>query len=194
MALIEDYALIGDCETGALLGRDGSIDWLCFPRFDSDSCFGRLLGDEKNGYWSLRPVDRHRNERRYLPGTLILETVFATQTGRARLVDFMPPKTGVSKVVRIVEGIEGSVEMRSEMVARFDYGISVPWVSRLEDGAVSLVAGASMLVLRTGVPLHGEQMRRWGRSQSSGVSALPLFSPTRHHMKSRRLLTIRRFS
>ncbi|MGY4411812.1 GH15 family glucan-1,4-alpha-glucosidase [Bradyrhizobium sp. LB7.1] len=102
MARIEDYALIGDCETGALVGRDGSIDWLCFPRFDSDSCFGRLLGDEKNGYWSLRPVDGYTNERRYLPGTLILETVFATETGRARLVDFMPPKTGVSKVVRIV--------------------------------------------------------------------------------------------
>ncbi|MCK1405056.1 glycoside hydrolase family 15 protein [Bradyrhizobium sp. 76] len=162
MARIEDYALIGDCETGALVGRDGSIDWLCFPRFDSDSCFGRLLGDEKNGYWSLRPVDGYTNERRYPPGTLILETVFATETGRARLVDFMPPKTGVSKVVRIVEGLEGSVEMRSELVARFDYGVSVPWVSRLEDGAVSLVAGASMLVLRTGVPLHGKSMKTVG--------------------------------
>lgn len=162
MARIEDYALIGDCETGALVGRDGSIDWLCFPRFDSDSCFGRLLGDEKNGYWSLRPVDRSTNERRYLPGTLILETVFATETGRARLVDFMPPKTGASKVVRIVEGLEGSVEMGSELVARFDYGVTVPWVSRLEDGAVSFVAGASMLVLRTGVPLHGKSMKTVG--------------------------------
>ncbi|MDA9411832.1 glucoamylase [Bradyrhizobium sp. CCBAU 45384] len=162
MARIEDYALIGDCETGALVGRDGSIDWLCFPRFDSDSCFGRLLGDEKNGYWSLCPVDGYTNERRYLPGTLILETVFATETGRARLVDFMPPKTGASKVVRIVEGLEGSVEMGSELVARFDYGVTVPWVSRLEDGAVSLVAGASMLVLRTEVPLHGKSMKTVG--------------------------------
>ncbi len=162
MARIEDYALIGDCETGALVGRDGSIDWLCFPRFDSDSCFGRLLGDEKNGRWSLCPVDRYTNERRYLPGTLILETVFATEAGRARLVDFMPPKTGASKVVRIVEGLEGSVEMGSELVARFDYGVTVPWVSRLEDGAVSLVAGASMLVLRTEVPLHGKSMKTVG--------------------------------
>jgi GH15 family glucan-1,4-alpha-glucosidase len=159
MARIEDYALIGDCETGALVGRDGSIDWLCLPRFDSDSCFGRLLGEEANGYWKLCPVDAHPSERFYRPGTLILETVFTTDRGRVRLIDFMPPKTDVSKVVRIVEGLEGKVEMRSELVARFDYGISVPWVSRIEDGALSLVAGDSMLLLRTEVPVRGESMK-----------------------------------
>lgn len=162
MAWIEDYALIGDCETGALVGRDGSIDWLCLPRFDSDSCFGRLLGNEENGYWKLCPLDRSVSERRYRPGTLILETVFATDRGRVRVIDFMPPKTELSKVVRIVEGLEGKVEMRSELVARFDYGITVPWVSHIEDGALSLVAGASMLLLRTEVPVHGESMKTVG--------------------------------
>ncbi|WP_439361479.1 glycoside hydrolase family 15 protein [Bradyrhizobium sp. DASA03007] len=159
MARIEDYALIGDCETGALVGRDGSIDWLCLPRFDFDSCFGRLLGNEENGYWKLCPVYGHPSERRYRPGTLILETVFTTDRGRVRLTDFMPPKTDVSKVVRIVEGLEGKVDMRSELVARFDYGISVPWVSRIEDGALSLVAGDSMLLLRTEAPMRGESMK-----------------------------------
>src|SRR3569623_508933 len=162
MARIEDYALIGDCETGALVGRDGSIDWLCFPRFDSDSCFGRLLGSEENGYWKLAPSAHFLSERRYWPGTLILETIFETDQGRVRLTDFMPPKADQSKLVRIVEGIEGQVEIRTELVARFDYGISVPWVSRIEDGAVSLVAGASMLVLRTQVPLRGESMKTAG--------------------------------
>lgn len=162
MAWIEDYALIGDCETGALIGRDGSIDWLCLPRFDSDSCFGRLLGNEENGYWKLCPLDRSVSERRYRPGTLILETVFATDRGRVRVTDFMPPKTRLSKVVRIVEGLEGKVEMLSELLVRFDYGITVPWVSHIEDGALSLVAGASMLLLRTEVPVHGESMKTVG--------------------------------
>jgi GH15 family glucan-1,4-alpha-glucosidase len=161
MARIEDYAL-GDCETGALVGRDGSIDWLCLPRFDSDSCFGRLLGSEQNGYWKLCPVDGRASERRYRPGTLILETVFTTDRGRVRLIDFMPPKTDISKLVRVVEGLEGEVEMRSELVARFDYGMSVPWVSRIEDGAVSLVAGDTMLLLRTEVPMRGESMKTVG--------------------------------
>ena len=143
MARSEDYALIGDCETAGLVGRDGSIDWLCVPRFDSDSCFAKLLGDEHNGYWKICPEARSSSERRYRPGTLILETTFTTDCGRVRLIDLMPPKTDLSKVVRIVEGLEGEVEMRSELVARFDYGTSVPWVSRLEDGAVSMVAGAS---------------------------------------------------
>ncbi|MBR1292824.1 glycoside hydrolase family 15 protein [Bradyrhizobium ottawaense] len=162
MARIEDYALIGDCETAGLVGRDGSIDWLCVPRFDSDSCFAKLLGDEHNGYWKICPEARSSSERRYRPGTLILETTFTTDCGRVRLIDLMPPKTDLSKVVRIVEGLEGEVEMRSELVARFDYGTSVPWVSRLEDGAVSMVAGASMLLLRTAVPMRGEAMKTVG--------------------------------
>jgi GH15 family glucan-1,4-alpha-glucosidase len=162
MARIEDYALIGDCETGALVGRDGSIDWLCVPRFDSDSCFGRLLGGKENGYWKVCPVEGYRSERRYRPGTLILETVFATDQGRVRVTDFMAPKTDRSKLVRMVEGIEGRIEMHSELVARFDYGISVPWVSRIEDGALSFVAGDTMLLLRTEVPLRGESMKTVG--------------------------------
>ena len=111
MTRIEDYALIGDCETAALVGRDGSVDWLCFPRFDSDSCFARLIGTEQNGYWRLCPVGRCTSERRYRPGPLILETTFKTDSGRVRVIDFMPPRTASSKVVRIVEGLEGKVEM-----------------------------------------------------------------------------------
>jgi GH15 family glucan-1,4-alpha-glucosidase len=163
MSRIEDYALIGDCETAALVGRDGSIDWLCFPRFDSDSCFARLIGGEQNGYWTLCPTGHSTSERRYRPGTLILETLFKTDSGCVRIVDFMPPKTELSKVVRIVEGLEGHVEMHTVLVARFGYGISVPWASRVEGGAVSLVAGASMLLLRTDVPMHGESMTTVGR-------------------------------
>lgn len=162
MTRIEGYALIGDCETAALVGLDGSIDWLCLPRFDSDSCFARLLGEEQNGYWRLAPVGAHEGQRSYRPGSLILETRWETDQGRVRIVDFMPPKTDLSKVVRIVEGLAGTVEMRSELVARFDYGISVPWASRVDDGAVSLVAGASMLLLRTDVPMHGESMKTVG--------------------------------
>jgi GH15 family glucan-1,4-alpha-glucosidase len=162
MARIEDYALIGDCETAALVGRDGSIDWLCLPRFDSESCFARLLGDERNGYWKLCPAGRYTSERSYRPGTLILETVFETDGGRVRVIDFMPLKTELSKVVRIVEGLEGKVEMDSVLVARFDYGISVPWVSRVDGGAISLVAGASMLLFRPGAPMHGEAMKTVG--------------------------------
>ena len=149
MAQIEDYALIGDCETAALIGIDGSIDWLCLPRFDSDSCFAKLLGSEDNGYWRLATTQWQSVERRYRPGTLILETTFTTFEGRVRVTDFMPPKPGEPRIVRIVEGLQGRVEMQSELAVRFEHGITVPWVSRLDDGAVSLVAGASKLVLRS---------------------------------------------
>lgn len=162
MARIEDYALIGDCETAALVGRDGSIDWLCLPRFDSDSCFARLLGNDANGRWLLAPSRVRSADRRYRPGTLILETSFTTDQGRIRVIDFMPPKIDGSKIIRIVEGIEGDVEMRVELVVRFNYGVTVPWVSHLADGAVSLVAGAHMLLLRTEVPVRGESMKTTG--------------------------------
>ena len=162
MLRIEDYALIGDCETAALVGLDGSIDWLCLPRFDSDSCFAKLLGSEENGYWRLAPVRPRAVERRYRAGTLVLETTFTVDGGRVRITDFMPPKSVHSRIVRIVEGLEGRVEMQSELAVRFEYGISVPWVSRLDDDALSLVAGASMLVLRTSVPLRGQGMRTVG--------------------------------
>ena len=162
MARIEDYAIIGDCETAALVEREGSIDWLCLPRFDSEACFARLLGNESNGHWILTPIHPGSAERRYRPGTLILETDFATDKGRVRVIDFMPVNVDGSRIVRIVEGVEGEVEMRAELVVRFDYGITVPWVSRVEDGAISLVAGAHMLLLRTAVPLRGELMKTVG--------------------------------
>ena len=162
MTRIEGYALIGDCETAALVGLDGSIDWLCLPRFDSDSCFAKLLGSEDNGYWQLAPIKPRGAERRYRRGTLILETTFAAEGGRVLITDFMSAKSTHSRIVRIVEGLEGRVEMKSEIAVRFEYGISVPWVSRLDDGAVSLVAGASMLVLRTDVPVKGKEMRTVG--------------------------------
>ena len=129
---IEDYALIGDCETAALVSRDGTIDWLCWPRFDSDACFAALLGDADNGHWTLRPSGAiQHTERSYRPDTLILETVFTTATGRVRLIDFMPPRTSTSDVVRVVVGESGCVPMRTELSLRFDYGASVPWVTRV---------------------------------------------------------------
>jgi GH15 family glucan-1,4-alpha-glucosidase len=162
MARIEDYALIGDCETAALVGLDGSIDWFCLPRFDSDSCFAKLLGSEDNGYWRLSPAEPQSVERRYRPGTLILETTFSADGGRVQLTEFMPPKSDSSRIVRIVEGLEGTVRMRTELAARFEYGVTEPWVSRHRDGSLSLVAGAAMLVLHADVPMHGEDGKTVG--------------------------------
>jgi GH15 family glucan-1,4-alpha-glucosidase len=162
MARIEDYALIGNCETAALVGLDGSIDWLCLPRFDSESCFARLLGNEDNGRWLLAPAHIVSASRRYRPGTLILETDFAASDGRVRVIDFMPTKSGSPKLVRIVEGLEGEVDVRAELVVRFDYGRTVPWVNHLEDGTLSLVAGAHMLLVPSEVPMHGRSGRTLG--------------------------------
>jgi GH15 family glucan-1,4-alpha-glucosidase len=157
---IEDYGIIGDCETAGLVGRDGSIDWLCLPRFDSDSCFAALLGEPKNGRWQIAPqAPTEVMDRRYRESTLILETTFTTADGRVLLIDFMPPKGKASDVMRIVVGVEGRVRMRSELVVRFDYGRTVPWVSRLENGALRAIAGPNMLVLSTPAPLQGENMR-----------------------------------
>src|SRR5438477_10654474 len=124
MALpIEDYALIGDCQTAALVGRDGSIDWLCLPGFDSGACFAALLGTEENGRWIVEPnTAPHKVRRRYRPGTLVLETEWETSEGTVRVLDFMPPREKSPDVVRIVEGVAGTVEMRTELVIRFDYG------------------------------------------------------------------------
>src|SRR5437763_1821255 len=131
MARIEDYGLIGDGETAALVGRDGSIDWLCWPRFDSDACFAALLGTEKHGHWSLTPADPIRGiERRYRENTLILETDFVTDGGAIRLIDFMPIRGVASDVVRIVQGLDGTVRMRSIISLRFDYGNLPPWLER----------------------------------------------------------------
>ena len=163
MALqIEDYAIIGDCKTVALVGSDGSIDWLCWPRFDLAACFAALLGTSDNGRWAIAPTVAPRGvKRRYRPGTLILETEFQTETGSATIVDFMPPADGAD-LVRIVIGQSGSVDFRTEFVGRFDYGATIPWVRRLYDGAISAVAGPERLVLRGPVTLKGEDLKTVG--------------------------------
>lgn len=156
---IEDYALIGDCETAALVGRDGSIDWLCWPRFDSDACFAALLGEEDNGRWRIAPAAPEvQVTRRYRPGTLILETTFETQEGSVVVTDFMPPRGEASDIVRLVCGRRGRVPMRMELIVRFGYGATIPWVTRLADGGLRAVAGPDMVVLHTPAEMHGEGM------------------------------------
>jgi len=159
---IEDYGLIGDLQTAALVSRDATIDWLCFPRFDSGACFAALLGDEENGCWAMRPVDGWRSlSRRYWHDTLVLETVFETDDGLVRVIDFMPPRGEAPDVVRIVEALRGTVRMRSELVIRFDYGSVVPWVRNV-DGTRLAVAGPDALAFRTSVDVRGENMRTVG--------------------------------
>ena len=154
---IEDYALIGDTQTAALVGRDGSIDWLCVPRFDSGACFAALLGDERNGRWLLAPAGGGRVTRRYREGTLVLETEFETPDGAVRVVDCMPPRGEAPDVVRLVEGVRGRVRMRMQLVIRFDYGHVVPWVRRHEGGLLA-VAGPDALCLHTPVQTRGEDL------------------------------------
>ena len=156
---IEDYALIGDCETAALVARDGSLDWLCLPRFDSDACFAALLGTPKNGRWQLAPVGEAEVRRRYRPRTLILETEFETESGRVTLIDFMPLRKGHPEIVRLARCDRGSVRMRMDLVIRFDYGRTVPWVTRRRDGALVAIAGPRLLVFRTNVPIRGEDLK-----------------------------------
>jgi GH15 family glucan-1,4-alpha-glucosidase len=153
---IEDYAIIGDCETAALIGRDGSLDWLCWPRFDSPACFSALLGTPDHGRWLIAPANRRfRTSRAYRADTLILETRFETETGAVLLTDFMPLRGTSSDVIRRVTGLRGQVDMRCELTIRFDYGRTVPWVRRLEDNSLCAVAGPHLLVLRTPIPLVG---------------------------------------
>jgi GH15 family glucan-1,4-alpha-glucosidase len=158
MARIEDYALIGDLQTAALVERRGSIDWLCFPRFDSGACFAALLGTPDNGRWLLAPVGDASTSRRYLHDTLVLETTWSSDDGVVRVFDFMPPRGVAPDVVRLVEGVSGSVRMRSELVVRFDYGRILPWVRRIDDARVA-VAGPDALCFRTPAPTRGENMR-----------------------------------
>jgi len=158
MARIEDYALIGDLQTAALVERNGSIDWLCFPRFDSGACFAALLGDPDNGRWLLAPAAGGKPSRRYRGDTLVLETTWETDEGMVRVHDFMPPRGKAPDVVRIVEGVSGSVTMRSELVIRFDYGRIVPWVRRVDDSRVA-IAGPDGLCFRTPARTRGENMR-----------------------------------
>jgi len=156
---IEDYALIGDCETAALVGRDGSIDWLCWPSFDSEACFAALLGSENNGRWRIAPADEVvRCSRRYRGDSLILETTFETATGCITLIDFMPPRGSASDIIRLVRGDRGRVKVAMQLVIRFGYGAAIPWVRRGDDGAVLAVGGPDMLVLRTPVATHGKDM------------------------------------
>jgi GH15 family glucan-1,4-alpha-glucosidase len=158
-ARIEDYALIGDCETAALVGVDGSIDWLCWPRFDSGACFAALLGDPSNGRWRIAPAGEVLGvARRYRPDTLILETTLETETGTVRVTDFMPPRGEASHLVRLVEGVSGEVAMRMELAVRFDYGATTPWVVRDEDGTLRGLAGPDLVVLRTPVTVVGQDM------------------------------------
>ncbi|GAA0600724.1 glycoside hydrolase family 15 protein [Streptomyces crystallinus] len=162
---IEDYALIGDLQTAALVGRDGSIDWLCLPRFDSAACFAALLGDDDNGHWRIAPVGAGDCTRRaYLDESLVLESVWETRTGTVRLLDFMPQRDRAPDVVRIVEGVSGSVEMSSVLRLRFDYGRVVPWVRRA-DGHRVAVAGPDSVWLRT-----DPAVKTWGQQLSTRSS------------------------
>jgi GH15 family glucan-1,4-alpha-glucosidase len=155
---IEDYALIGDLQTAALVSNEGSIDWCCFPRFDSGACFAALLGERDHGRWHLAPATKVRRHRhRYRTDTLILESVFETDEGTVRAIEFMPPRETTPDIVRIVEGLDGSVPMRSELVIRFDYGHIVPWVHRKGHTRIA-TAGPDALCLRTPVEVHGEEL------------------------------------
>jgi GH15 family glucan-1,4-alpha-glucosidase len=161
MARIEDYGLIGDLQTAALVSRQGSIDWLCLPRFDSGAVFASLLGESENGRWVLEPEGEFRAEKRaYRADTLVLETELETDEGAVRLVDFMPPRATKPDVVRIVEGVRGRVEMRMELALRFDYGSVVPWVRNL-DGALVAIAGPDGVSVHTPVELEGRDLRTY---------------------------------
>ena len=156
---IEDYALIGDCRSAALVGRNGSIDWLCWPHFDSDACFAALLGSPDNGRWLIAPTagEDAKVTRSYRGDTLILETVFETDEGVVALVDFMPVDPERFAIVRRVEGRRGRMPLRMELMLRFEYGSVTPWVTRLEgEAGVQAVGGPNRVMLRTAVPLHGE--------------------------------------
>ena len=160
---IEDYAVIGNCETAALVGRDGSIDWLCLPRFDSSACFCALLGGPEHGRWLIAPIQNEAKiTRQYLSDTLILETVFTTAGGSVSLTDFMYRRDGSSELVRVVRGLQGEVPMRTELVVRFDYGAIVPWVSQQQDGRLQFIAGPDRVLLDTNVQTRGEDLRTIG--------------------------------
>jgi GH15 family glucan-1,4-alpha-glucosidase len=156
MAVIEDYAVIGDCETAALVSSRGSIDWLCFPRFDSPACFAALVGSPDHGRWLIAPSAEVTSVRRqYLGDTAVLETEFTTEDGVVAILDFMPVRSGLPDLVRIVVGRRGTVEMRMELTIRFDYGSVVPWVRRVH-GGLTAIGGPDGLLLRTAVPLKGQ--------------------------------------
>jgi GH15 family glucan-1,4-alpha-glucosidase len=160
---IEDYAMIGDLGSAALVGLDGSIDWLCWPRFDSDACFAALLGMPEHGRWQIAPKDTAAKvTRRYRPNTLILETRFETADGAATLIDFMPPRDGNSHLLRLLVGERGELELHGELILRFGYGATVPWVTRIDSHTMRAVAGPDMVVLHSSAPLRSENFRTVG--------------------------------
>src|SRR6266705_1266086 len=155
---IEDYAFLSDTQTGALVSRDGCVDWLCFPRFDSPACFASLVGDKENGHWRFFLEENvEATRRRYRGETLILETEIETKSGAVRLIDFMPPRGENPDIIRIVEGLRGKVSMQMELVIRFDYGQIVPWV-RHRNGDLEAIAGPDGLILRTPIETRGKDL------------------------------------
>jgi GH15 family glucan-1,4-alpha-glucosidase len=171
---IEDYALIGDCGSAALVSRFGSIDWLCLPRFDSGACFAALLGEPRHGRWLIAPVEPvARVERRYLDGSLILATMFETAEGAVELIDFMRPRRRLPQLVRLVRGLRGHVAMCTEFILRFDYGAVVPWVERLPEGGVVAIGGPERVVLRTPAPLRGEDFKTVGEFTVGAGETIP---------------------
>jgi GH15 family glucan-1,4-alpha-glucosidase len=170
---IEDYGLIGDLQSSALLSRTGSIDWCCFPRFDSGACFAALLGGPEHGRWQIAPEEPVRHmTRRYRTDTLILESVFETASGAVRAIDLMPPRGVAPDIVRIVEGLSGEVRMRSELVIRFDFGSIVPWVRTIDDVVVA-IAGPDALCLRSPISSHGEDLTTVGEFTVSAGDRVP---------------------
>ena len=178
---IEDYAMIGDCRSAALVSRDGSIDWLCWPRFDSDACFAALLGTPEHGRWLIAADRKAKITRRYRPNTLVLETHFETKEGAATVVDFMPVQSEHSTIVRFVIGKRGKLKMHTELILRFGYGAVVPWVTRLEDGALRAIAGADMVALHTPVHVSGKGMTTVGEFTVGRGETIPFvltYSPS----------------
>jgi GH15 family glucan-1,4-alpha-glucosidase len=179
---LEDYALIGDTQAAALVGRDGSMDWLCIPRFDSDACFAALLGDREHGRWQIAPaeVDRALVSRRYRDGGLVLETTFTVGGACARVIDFMPIRDRTPDVVRVVEGVEGEMTMNLELLIRFGYGAVLPWVRKGADGSLLAVGGPDALTLRSPVEVHGRGLTTVATFEVHAGQSLP-FSLTWHH-------------
>jgi GH15 family glucan-1,4-alpha-glucosidase len=182
-AKIEDYALIGDCETAALVSRAGSIDWLCWPTFSNAACFAALLGTVDHGFWKIAPVQRlESTHRRYLGNTLIVETTFITSSGSVVLVDFMPPRGHNSDIVRIVRGIGGKVKMKMELAIRFDYGRTIPWVTHTDFG-LRAIAGPDMVILRTPATSFlspSPTAPPWARTATPPLSIPSRFPRSRH--------------
>jgi GH15 family glucan-1,4-alpha-glucosidase len=178
---IEDYALIGDGYSAALVGRDGSVDWLCWPRFDSEACFAALLGSSDHGRWQIAPIAPYRVSRRYREDSLILETTFETESGSVTVVDFMPQKGDVPAVVRLVLGKSGRVAMQTQLILRFGYGRYSPWISRLEDGSIRAIAGPDLVTLRTSVALGVDASRMNGTFELAEGEIVPFvlsYSPS----------------